>query len=90
MDVVMALCWALACGFSAFSPYWYVIWIIIVIAQRSSRDIRHCRAKYGDEWNEYEKLCPYLFIPVQLLLDPQTDNSIFGKVSLDWVRELVE
>jgi len=64
MDVVMALCWALACGFSSFTPYWYVIWITIVVAQRSARDIRHCREKYGDEWKEYEKLCPYLFIPV--------------------------
>jgi Delta24(24(1))-sterol reductase len=48
MDVVMALCWALACGFSSFLPYWYVCWIIIVIVQRSIRDVKHCRAKYGD------------------------------------------
>ena len=90
MDVVMALCWALACGFSSFTPYWYVVWITIVIAQRSTRDIRHCRQKYGEEWKEYEKLCPYLFIPVRLSILNVLIPSIFGRVSLDWVRELVD
>jgi hypothetical protein len=48
MDIVMALCWALACGFSSFLPYWYVVWIITVVVQRAIRDVKHCRAKYGD------------------------------------------
>jgi len=65
MDVVMALCWGLACGFGSFLPYWYPVWITIVVLQRAARDIEHCKEKYGDEWKEYEKLCPYLFIPVR-------------------------
>jgi Delta24(24(1))-sterol reductase len=64
MDIVMALCWGLACGFSSVLPYWYVIWITTVVVQRAIRDVSHCRAKYGEEWKEYEKLCPYMFIPV--------------------------
>lgn len=67
MDVVMALCWALACGFGSFLPYWYPVWITIVVLQRAARDIEHCKEKYGDKWKEYEKLCPYLFIPVSLV-----------------------
>lgn len=54
MDVVMALCWALACGFSSFLPYWYVVWIIIVVVQRAIRDVKHCRAKYGDVCSSWD------------------------------------
>jgi Ergosterol biosynthesis ERG4/ERG24 family len=48
MDVVMALCWGLSCGFSSFLPYWYPVWMAIVILQRAPRDIRRCREKYGE------------------------------------------
>jgi Delta24(24(1))-sterol reductase len=68
MDVIMALCWGLPCGFSSFLPYWYVVWMTIVVVQRAIRDVAHCRAKYGEEWKEYERLCPYMFIPVRTQL----------------------
>ena len=68
----MALCWAFACGFSSFLPYWYPVWLLIVVLHRANRDIAHCRAKYGEEWKEYERLCPYLFIPV---FTPSLTNS---------------
>jgi Ergosterol biosynthesis ERG4/ERG24 family len=48
MDVIMALCWGFACGFSSFLPYWYPVWITIVVVHRAVRDIEHCRKKYGD------------------------------------------
>jgi hypothetical protein len=48
MDVVMALCWGFSCGFSSFLPYWYPVWMTIVILQRANRDINRCREKYGE------------------------------------------
>jgi hypothetical protein len=74
-DIVMALCWGLACGFSSFLPYWYVVWITIVVVQRAIRDVAHCREKYGEEWKEYERLCPYMFIPVHNLITPSNDST---------------
>jgi hypothetical protein len=37
-----------------------------MIIHRAYRDIQRCRQKYGESWEEYEKLVPYLFIPVRL------------------------
>jgi delta24(24(1))-sterol reductase len=37
-----------------------------MIIHRAFRDIQRCKAKYGKSWEEYEKLVPYLFIPVSL------------------------
>lgn len=35
-----------------------------MIVHRAYRDIQRCKIKYGESWTEYEKLVPYLFIPV--------------------------
>ena len=35
-----------------------------MIIHRAIRDVKRCRLKYGEAWTEYEKLVPYLFIPV--------------------------
>ena len=78
----MALCWAFACGFSSFLPYWYPVWMLIVILQRANRDIAHCRAKYGEEWKEYERLCPYLFIPVF----PPFDLILMSSMSIRFLK----
>lgn len=48
VDVIMALCWAFACGFSSFLPYWYPLWLTIVLIHRAIRDTGHCRKKYGE------------------------------------------
>jgi hypothetical protein len=48
----MALCWGLACGFSSVLPYWYPVWLGIVVLHRAVRDIEHCRAKYGEVRHE--------------------------------------
>lgn len=86
----MALCWGFSCGFSSFLPYWYPVWMTIVILQRANRDINRCREKYGEvqssnsrrltlqDWKEYEKLCPYLFIPVHPTSTPSLTKSISG------------
>src|SRR5271156_260484 len=48
MDIIMALCWAFACGFSSPLPYWYPLWVSIVLIHRAIRDVGHCRKKYGE------------------------------------------
>ena len=38
-----------------------------MIIHRTIRDVQKCRRKYGQAWTEYEKMVPYLFIPVSSL-----------------------
>jgi len=62
-DIVMALSWGLACGFSHFLPYFYVIFFTGMIVHRNGRDIARCSAKYGRDWDKYCETVPYTFIP---------------------------
>ncbi|EPX73145.1 C-24(28) sterol reductase Sts1 [Schizosaccharomyces octosporus yFS286] len=63
VDFFQSLSWALITGFSSPLPYFYPCFFIIVLIHRVTRDIEKCKAKYGADFNEYCRICPYLFIP---------------------------
>ncbi|KAF3104361.1 C-24(28) sterol reductase [Orbilia oligospora] len=63
VDIIMALAWAINTGFSSPFPYFFPVFFTCVEIHRAARDIQRCKAKYGDDWVEYSKQCPYLFIP---------------------------
>jgi delta24(24(1))-sterol reductase len=63
MDVIMALCWGLSCGFNHFLPYFYVCFFLGMILHRNQRDVHQCKKKYGADWDTYVKIVPYAFIP---------------------------
>jgi len=63
-DAYFALAWGAITGFESPFPWFYPVFFTVMILHRAYRDIQRCRVKYGDSWTEYEKMVPYLFIPV--------------------------
>ncbi|XP_034555560.1 delta(14)-sterol reductase LBR [Notolabrus celidotus] len=62
-DLMMALAWSLPCGFSHLLPWYYMIYFIILLVHRDSRDMSNCRRKYGSAWDEYCRTVRYRIIP---------------------------
>ncbi|KAM9798150.1 delta(14)-sterol reductase LBR [Neosynchiropus ocellatus] len=62
-DLIMALAWTLPCGFGHLLPWYYMIYFIILLVHRDSRDMKECRRKYGSAWDEYCRTVRYRIIP---------------------------
>ena len=46
------------------SPFYhFLIYIFLLKSVRAIRDDHMCSEKYGDDWIEYKKRVPYMFIP---------------------------
>ncbi|KAK3542596.1 hypothetical protein QTP86_031303 [Hemibagrus guttatus] len=62
-DILMALAWSLTCGFNHIIPYFYLIYLIILLVHREARHEHECRKKYGLAWEQYCKAVPYRIFP---------------------------
>ncbi len=62
-EILGALCWSLPALFFDFMPYFYVVYLTLLLFHRAQRDDVKCRAKYGKYWDEYCKIVPYKVIP---------------------------
>ncbi len=62
-ELVLALAWSLPAGFDRFLPYFYFMFLTILLVDRAGRDDKRCRAKYGRYWDEYCARVPYRILP---------------------------
>ena len=62
-DICLATLLCIPCGFSHFLPYFFVCFFVPMLIHRELRDSARCAEKYGDDWVEYCKQVPYVFIP---------------------------
>lgn len=67
-DWLMALAWSLATGLprkgkGSIVTYFYPIYFAILLIHRAGRDDHFCSLKYGEDWKEYKKRVPYIFVP---------------------------
>lgn len=62
-DLIGCLSYSLACGFTHILPYFYFIFLSILLIHRCIRDEHRCFHKYGRSWEEYYKRVPWRLIP---------------------------
>ena len=62
-EILGALCWSLPALFENFMPYFYVVFLTILLFHRAKRDDVKCRLKYGKYWDQYCREVPYKIIP---------------------------
>jgi 7-dehydrocholesterol reductase len=62
-DIILSFAYCLPCGFSHILPYFYGIYMCILLGTRCIRDEDRCQKKYGFKWNQYCKKVPYRYMP---------------------------
>ncbi|XP_030453770.1 delta(14)-sterol reductase [Syzygium oleosum] len=62
-DLLLALSFSLPCGLSSPVPYFYPIYLLILLIWRERRDEARCAEKYREIWAEYRRLVPWRIFP---------------------------
>ena len=62
-ELAATLAWSVAAGFEHFMPYFYVVFLAILLVHRAHRIDHRCARKYGQQWDAYCRAVPYRMIP---------------------------
>jgi len=62
-EILLSLAWALPAQFENTLPYFYVIFLTLLLTHRLFRDDARCRTKYGKYYEEYARRVPNYLIP---------------------------
>ncbi len=62
-ELLGALCWTLPALFFNVLPYFYFVFLLILLVHRSFRDDEKCSGKYGQNWKAYCEKVPYRILP---------------------------
>ncbi len=63
LEISLAFFWTLPVLFSNFLPWFYVIFLTVLLVHRSYRDEERCAKKYGKYWKMYCESVPNKIIP---------------------------
>lgn len=62
-DLILSLAYSFACGLDSLFPYFYFVFLAILLVHRCLRDEERCRLKYGAAWQAYTQEVPWRLIP---------------------------
>jgi 7-dehydrocholesterol reductase len=62
-EIAGAFFWTIPVGFGTLLPWFYVIFLTILLFDRARRDDARCAAKYGAAWDEYRKRVRWEVVP---------------------------
>ncbi len=62
-EIIATFCWSAPALFTHFAPYFYFLFLTILLVDRAYRQERRCSKKYGKEWLKYCERVPFRLIP---------------------------
>jgi 7-dehydrocholesterol reductase len=62
-EILLSLAWTIPAGFTNAIPYFYVLYLTILLVDRSGRDDARCAEKYGKYWEQYCERVRYKIVP---------------------------
>lgn len=62
-ELLGAFFWTLPALFNNFLPYFYLIFLSLLLIDRAYRHDKRCFDKYGKHWEKYCEMVPYKIIP---------------------------
>lgn len=62
-DLMGSLAYCMACGGDHVLPYFYIVYMTILLVHRCIRDEHRCGNKYGKDWERYTTAVPYRLLP---------------------------
>ncbi len=62
-DWLLGLAWSLPCAFGSMLPYFYPIYLAVLLVHRERRDHHNCAKQYGEDWARYCKRVPWRIVP---------------------------
>jgi 7-dehydrocholesterol reductase len=62
-EILGAFFWTVPALFDDVLPYFYVLFLCVLLTDRAFRDDNRCRAKYGADWDRYCEKVPYRIVP---------------------------
>jgi 7-dehydrocholesterol reductase len=62
-EIIAAFCWSAPALFTSPMPYFYVVFLTVLLCDRAKRDELKCQKKYGIYYKEYCRLVPYKMLP---------------------------
>jgi len=62
-DLLISLAFCMCCGMKHLLPYFYIVYMTILLVHRVGRDDLRCRQKYGKYWEEYCRTVPAKIVP---------------------------
>ncbi|HEV8050964.1 MAG TPA: 7-dehydrocholesterol reductase [Parachlamydiaceae bacterium] len=62
-EILAAFFWSVPALFDNFLPYFYVVFLVVLLVNRAFRDDERCATKYGKDWNTYCNKVPYKLVP---------------------------
>lgn len=62
-EILAAFFWTAPALFHHFLPYFYVVFLTVLLINRAFRDDQRCALKYGNDWITYCQKVPYKLVP---------------------------